>query len=147
MAESSTKNLTVCWTTQLADPPDAYDITSHSLDNPGGKSTLIRHGSPEALWENTAVCISLGAFTPGQTYNIGVVALKGNDRSQKTSILHTASMIINTTFKHCEHKVFLSKHFLCRRSNGCSGGNPSNSGYNNSATLHPASTARSDRWS
>ncbi|XP_067445742.1 phosphatidylinositol phosphatase PTPRQ [Thunnus thynnus] len=81
-------NLTVCWTSPLEDSPDYY-VTSHPVNNPRASSLWINQSSPGALWVNESVCVDLGKFTPGQTYDIGVVALRGNDRSQRTSIMHT----------------------------------------------------------
>ncbi|XP_035762942.1 phosphatidylinositol phosphatase PTPRQ isoform X1 [Neolamprologus brichardi] len=37
------------------------------------------------------MCFNLGTFTPGQTYEVGVVALKGNDRSERSSVIHTTA--------------------------------------------------------
>ncbi|XP_072290555.1 phosphatidylinositol phosphatase PTPRQ [Eucyclogobius newberryi] len=88
MAGNSAENLTVCWTTQPVDPPDEYEVTSLSLNNNNTKSTLVLPGRSEAFGDT--LCLSLGTFFPGQTYTIGVVAVKGNDRSLKTSMLHTA---------------------------------------------------------
>lgn len=86
---STRGNLTVCWTSPPDDPSDYY-ITSHPLNNPSASSLWINQSSPGAVWVNESLCVDLGTFTPGQTYDIEVVALRGNDRSQRTSIIHTA---------------------------------------------------------
>ncbi|XP_055078550.1 phosphatidylinositol phosphatase PTPRQ [Periophthalmus magnuspinnatus] len=93
VAETSADNLTVCWDTQHADPPDRYEVTSLSLHNARVTSTVVHPGRPEGLWETQSLCVSMGPFIPGQTYNIGVVAFKGNDRSQETTMLHTAKPV------------------------------------------------------
>lgn len=82
-------NLTVCWTTPLDGSPDGYYITS---------LPQVYH-TPTTLWLNQSIssvhlvnqstCIDLGKFIPGQTYEVRVVSLKGNDRSKATSIIHT----------------------------------------------------------
>ncbi|XP_035858940.1 phosphatidylinositol phosphatase PTPRQ isoform X1 [Sander lucioperca] len=86
---STTGNLTVCWTSSPDDPPDGYYITSHPLINPTPTSLWINQSSPGAHWVNESVCVNLGTFTPGQTYEIGVVSLRGKDRSKMTSVIHT----------------------------------------------------------
>ncbi|KAM7396652.1 hypothetical protein PAMP_019678 [Pampus punctatissimus] len=88
---STRGNLTLCWTIPPDDPPDYY-ITSHPVNNPSASSLWINKSSPGTLWVNESVCVDLGTFTPGQTYEVGVVALRGNDRSQKTSIIHTTGL-------------------------------------------------------
>ncbi|KAM7414498.1 hypothetical protein PAMA_019354 [Pampus argenteus] len=85
---STRGNLTLCWTLPPDDPPDYY-ITSHPVNKPRASSLLINKSSPGTLWVNESVCVDLGTFTPGQTYDVGVVALRGNDRSQRTSVIHT----------------------------------------------------------
>ncbi|XP_078113021.1 phosphatidylinositol phosphatase PTPRQ [Sander vitreus] len=86
---STTGNLTVCWTSSPDDPPDGYYITSHPLINPTPTSLWINQSSPGAHWVNESVCVNLGTFTPGQTYEVGVVSLRGKDRSKMTSVIHT----------------------------------------------------------
>ncbi|CAK6951123.1 phosphatidylinositol phosphatase PTPRQ [Scomber scombrus] len=85
---STKENLTVCWTRPPDNPPEYY-ITSHPVNNPSASSLWINQCSPGAPCVNESVCVDLGTFTPGQTYDIGVVALRGNDRSQRTSLMHT----------------------------------------------------------
>ncbi|XP_068168501.1 phosphatidylinositol phosphatase PTPRQ isoform X2 [Antennarius striatus] len=89
MVSSQTENLTVCWTTPPDDPPDGYYVTSHPLFPSNLTSLWINQSSPGAQRVNQSVCVSFGAFTPGQTYEVGVIALRGKDRSQRTSIRHT----------------------------------------------------------
>ncbi|XP_028441228.1 phosphatidylinositol phosphatase PTPRQ isoform X2 [Perca flavescens] len=86
---STTGNLTVCWTSSPDDPSDGYYITSHPLINPTPTSLWINQSSPGAHWVNESVCVNLGTFTPGQTYEVGVVSLRGKDRSKRTSVIHT----------------------------------------------------------
>ncbi|KAF6738160.1 Phosphatidylinositol phosphatase PTPRQ [Oryzias melastigma] len=85
---SKGEHLSACWTNPLEDPPDGYYITSHPVDNPTASS----------LWVNLSysgddknMCVQLGTFKPGQTYEVGVTAVRGKDRSDKTSIKHTAA--------------------------------------------------------
>nr|XP_019934116.1 PREDICTED: phosphatidylinositol phosphatase PTPRQ [Paralichthys olivaceus] len=80
---SSRGNLTVCWTSPHDDPPDSYYMTAHPLSNPSASSLWINQSSPGGN------CVDLGPFTPGQTYEVGMVALIGKDQSQRTSITHT----------------------------------------------------------
>ncbi|XP_070763484.1 phosphatidylinositol phosphatase PTPRQ [Enoplosus armatus] len=88
---STMGNLTVCWTSPPDDPPDGYHITSHPLVYPTPSSLWINQSSPGAHWVNESVCVHLGSFTPGQTYEVGVVSLRGKDRSKRTSIIHTTN--------------------------------------------------------
>lgn len=89
VVSSTTGNLTVCWTSPPDDPPDGYYITSHPLIYPTPTSLWINQSSPGAHWVNESVCVNLGSSTPGQTYKVGVVSLRGKDRSKRTSITHT----------------------------------------------------------
>ncbi|KAM9854760.1 phosphatidylinositol phosphatase PTPRQ [Aulostomus maculatus] len=82
-------NLSACWTSPPNDPPDGYYITAHPVSNSSASLQCINRSRPGALWENESVCVDLGTYSPGQTYEVGVVALRGNDKSQKTSIMHT----------------------------------------------------------
>ncbi|XP_032379548.1 phosphatidylinositol phosphatase PTPRQ isoform X1 [Etheostoma spectabile] len=86
---STTGNLTVCWTSSPDDLPDGYYITSHPLINSAQTSLWINQSSSGAHWVNESVCVNLGTFTPGQTYEVGVVSLRGKDRSKRTCIIHT----------------------------------------------------------
>ncbi|XP_075998501.1 phosphatidylinositol phosphatase PTPRQ [Genypterus blacodes] len=82
-------NTTACWTRPSDDPPDGYNITSHPLKYHNPKSLWINQSSPSALWVNDSVCVALGGLTPGETYEVGVVSLRGKDKSERTSIIHT----------------------------------------------------------
>ncbi|XP_026167786.1 phosphatidylinositol phosphatase PTPRQ isoform X3 [Mastacembelus armatus] len=84
-------NVTLCWISPSDDPPDGYYIAFHPLSSRSTSSLWINQSSPGALWVNQSVCVDLGTFTPGQTYDIGVVSLKGQSRSQRTSIIHTTT--------------------------------------------------------
>ncbi|XP_027128956.1 phosphatidylinositol phosphatase PTPRQ [Larimichthys crocea] len=86
---STAGNLTVCWTSPHDDPPDGYHVTSQPLIYTTPTSLWINQTNPGAHWVNESVCVNLGTFTPGQTYEVGVVSLRGKDRSKKTSIIHT----------------------------------------------------------
>ncbi|XP_056907490.1 phosphatidylinositol phosphatase PTPRQ isoform X1 [Takifugu flavidus] len=86
---STRGNLTFCWTTPLDDPPDGYDITSRPPIYSAPTTLRINQSSPRIRWVNESTCVDLGRFTPGQTYELGVILLKGNDRSKPTSITHT----------------------------------------------------------
>lgn len=86
---STTENLTVCWTGPPDDPPDGYYITSHPLIYPSLSPLWLNQSSPGAHWVNESVCVNLGTFTPGQTYEVGVVSLRGKDRSKRTDVKHT----------------------------------------------------------
>ncbi|KAM3608908.1 uncharacterized protein V6R79_006653 [Siganus canaliculatus] len=89
MVMSTAGNLTVCWNSSLDDPPDGYYITSRPLIYQTPTSLWLNHSSPGALWVNESVCFNLGVFTPGLSYEVGVVSLRGNDRSERTSTIHT----------------------------------------------------------
>ncbi|KAM3838280.1 uncharacterized protein ACN63O_023158, partial [Diretmus argenteus] len=82
-------NLSACWTSPRDDPPDGYYITSHPLNHPTPTAVWINESSPSARWGNMSVCVILGTITPGQIYEVGVVSLRGKDKSQRTSIIHT----------------------------------------------------------
>ncbi|KAM4618263.1 phosphatidylinositol phosphatase PTPRQ [Polymixia lowei] len=86
---SAGENLTACWTSPTNDPPDGYYITSHPLNRPSPTPKWISKSSPGAVWANKSVCVVLGVVTPGQTYKVGVVSQRGEDKSQETSIVHT----------------------------------------------------------
>ncbi|KAM9352376.1 phosphatidylinositol phosphatase PTPRQ [Symphorus nematophorus] len=90
---SATGNLTVCWKSPPDDPPDGYYITSHPLIYPTPTPLWINQSSPGAYWVNESLCVNLGACTPGQTYEAGVVSLRGKDRSKKTSVIHTTDPV------------------------------------------------------
>ncbi|XP_069567271.1 phosphatidylinositol phosphatase PTPRQ [Brachyistius frenatus] len=88
---SMKENLTVCWTYSPEDHPDGYNITSHPPNHPTASSLWVNESSTGALWVNQSMCVYLGTFTPGQTYEVGVVALRGNDRSKRSSVIHTTA--------------------------------------------------------
>ncbi|XP_041652025.1 phosphatidylinositol phosphatase PTPRQ [Cheilinus undulatus] len=91
---STTGNLTVCWSNTADALPDGYNVTSQPLDTspPTSPSSLwINQSSPAALGEHKSVCVNLGSFIPGQTYEVGVVSLIGKDSSKRTSIIHTTN--------------------------------------------------------
>lgn len=83
------RNLTVCCDHPPSDPPDGYFITSHPLNNPTAPLLRLNQSSSDAVWLNGSMCFNLGTFTPGETYEVGVVAVRGNHRSKKASIIHT----------------------------------------------------------
>ncbi|XP_047451818.1 phosphatidylinositol phosphatase PTPRQ, partial [Mugil cephalus] len=87
---SPSGNLTVCWTSLPDDPPDGYYLTSQLLSDDSIVYSLgINRSSFEALRVNDSMCAFLGTSTPGQTYRVGVVTLRGNDRSERSSVVHT----------------------------------------------------------
>ncbi|XP_029010469.1 phosphatidylinositol phosphatase PTPRQ isoform X2 [Betta splendens] len=88
---SATGNLTVCWSHPPDGQPDGYNVTFHPLHSPGAFSLWINQSSPGARRANLSICIDLGTFTPGETYKIGVVSLRGEARSQSTSTMHTTA--------------------------------------------------------
>lgn len=89
VAVSTRGNLTVCWTGPLDDPPDGYYVTSQTLSHPTVSSRWMNASSSGELWTNTSVCVNLGEFVPGHTYDVAVVALRGNDRSEESRVAHT----------------------------------------------------------
>ncbi|XP_017261076.1 phosphatidylinositol phosphatase PTPRQ [Kryptolebias marmoratus] len=91
VASSERGNLSVCWTSPPDGPPDGYYITSQSLNNPTVFSLWMNASSSGELWTNTSICVNLGAFVPGCTYDIAVVALRGNDQSEGSSITYTTA--------------------------------------------------------
>ncbi|XP_031716794.1 phosphatidylinositol phosphatase PTPRQ [Anarrhichthys ocellatus] len=86
---NTTGDLTVCWTSSPDHPPDGYYVTSHPPIYPTLTSLWINQTSPGSHWARQSVCVNLGTFTPGQTYEIGVVSLRGKDRSNRTRIIRT----------------------------------------------------------
>lgn len=109
---STTGNLTVCWTSPLNDPPDGYYITSHPLVRATPTSLWINQSTPDAYWVNESVCVNLGNFTPGHTYEVGVVSLRGKDRSKRTSIIYTTGKINKDTFFNGELQILTLKEVL-----------------------------------
>lgn len=107
MVSSTRGNLTVCWINPLDDRPDGYYITFQPLNSPSDSSLWLNQSSPGASWVNLSICVDLGTFTPGQTYEIGVVSLKGKARSQRTSIIHTTGKRnknnVDISFNHTDH--------------------------------------------
>ncbi|XP_026221120.1 LOW QUALITY PROTEIN: phosphatidylinositol phosphatase PTPRQ [Anabas testudineus] len=89
MVLNTSGNLTVCWKYSPDDCADGYYITSHPLNSPSASPLWINQSSPGARWVNLSICVDLGTFTPGQTYDVGVISMKGNARSQRTNIIHT----------------------------------------------------------
>ncbi|XP_067356322.1 phosphatidylinositol phosphatase PTPRQ isoform X2 [Channa argus] len=88
---STRGNLTACWISPPDDPPDGYYITSHAFSSPSASSLWLNTSSPDEQWINQSICFHLGTFTPGETYEVGVVSLKEKSRSQRTSIIHTTA--------------------------------------------------------
>lgn len=143
---SRSGNLTVCWTTPLDDPPDGYYITSHPPIYPTPITLWLNQSSLGVRWVNQSTCVDFGRFTPGQTYEVGVVTLKGNDRSKPTSITHTTGNP-NRLDAQPSLSFSASESFfcLCRcRSAVHSGGSTSASGYKFCTATHFASTAERD---
>ncbi|XP_037307184.2 phosphatidylinositol phosphatase PTPRQ [Pungitius pungitius] len=89
VASNTTGDLTVCWTSSPDDPPDGYYVTSHPPIYPTQTSLWINQSSPGENWARESVCVNLGTFTPGQTYEVSVVSVRGGDRSSSTTIIHT----------------------------------------------------------
>lgn len=89
MVLNTSGNLTVCWKYSPDDCADGYYITSHPLNSPSASPLWINQSSPGARWVNLSICVDLGTFTPGQTYDVGVISMKGNARSQRTNVIHT----------------------------------------------------------
>ncbi|KAM6936927.1 phosphatidylinositol phosphatase PTPRQ [Xenentodon cancila] len=85
------RNLSLCWTVTPDHPADGYYITSHLLSNLTIFSLRLNQSSSGDFWGNESACVDLGTFTPGQTYELGVTALRGNDRSERSSIRHTTA--------------------------------------------------------
>ncbi|XP_061578770.1 phosphatidylinositol phosphatase PTPRQ [Cololabis saira] len=95
---SMRRNLSLCWTITPDHPADGYYITSHLLSNLTTSSLWMNQSS---FWGNESACVDLGTFTPGQTYELGVTALRGNNRSERSSIRHTtAPMPVQVAVPH-----------------------------------------------
>ncbi|KAM8891585.1 phosphatidylinositol phosphatase PTPRQ isoform 2-T2 [Spinachia spinachia] len=90
VASTTTGDLTVCWTSSPDDPPDGYYVASHPPIYPTQTSLWVNQSSPDETWLHESVCVNLGTSTPGQTYEVSVVSLRGGDRSSSTTIIHTS---------------------------------------------------------
>lgn len=143
---STQGNLTVCWISPPdPDSPDGYYVTFRPLSSPT-TSLWLNQSSPGARWVNRSICVSLGTFTPGQTYEVEVVSLKGTTRSPKTSIIHTTGKRIykNVDIRFTKLVIFkLCCMSLCR-SNASSGSCSTFSGHKLCTAVHPESTAGPD---
>ncbi|MEQ2254639.1 hypothetical protein ILYODFUR_005761, partial [Ilyodon furcidens] len=82
-------SLSVCWIVPPSDPPDAYYVTTQSFNSPTASSLWINDSSFGGLRKDEFICVNLGTFTPGHTYEVAVVAMRGNDRSERSTIIHT----------------------------------------------------------
>ncbi|KAM9377392.1 phosphatidylinositol phosphatase PTPRQ [Pholidichthys leucotaenia] len=91
VVSSTQRTLTVCWTRSPDDPADGYYVTYHTLKNPVASSLWINQSSSGVLWLNVSMCANLGTFIPGQTYKVGIVTLRGNDRSESSSVIYTTA--------------------------------------------------------
>lgn len=145
---STTGNLTVCWTSPHDDPPDGYYITSHPHIYPIPASLWMNQSSPGVYWVNQSMCANFGRFTPGQMYEIGVVSVKGNDRSETVSIKHATGRRnkLKAALKgqgRCRCSILFFPLCMCR-STASPGSNTSFSGPKLCTAVHPASTAGSD---
>lgn len=105
-------NLTVCWKIPQDGSPDGYYITSSPPFYSTPSSLWLNQSSREEHRVDQPVCIKLGRFIPGQTYEIGVASLKGKDRSKAASIQHT-------TGKSCE--MCMALQVKLEQSNKCFG--------------------------
>ncbi|XP_036006075.1 phosphatidylinositol phosphatase PTPRQ [Fundulus heteroclitus] len=84
-------SLSVCWTVPPSDPPDAYYVATQSFNSPAASSLWINDSSSGGLGKDESICANLGAFTPGHTYEVAVVAVRGNDRSERSINIHTTA--------------------------------------------------------
>ncbi|XP_056138465.1 phosphatidylinositol phosphatase PTPRQ [Lampris incognitus] len=89
VVRSKARNLTACWNNPSDDRPDGYYVTPRPLNHPYPTTLWINESSPSALWGNKSVCIVLSMLTPGQTYKVGVVSVRGEDKSQESSVVFT----------------------------------------------------------
>lgn len=86
---SKNDSLSVCWTVPPSDPPDAYYVTTQSFNSRAASSLWINDSSSDGLRKDESICTYLGSFTPGHTYEVAVVALRGNERSERSIIIYT----------------------------------------------------------
>ncbi|KAI4902613.1 hypothetical protein NFI96_032935 [Prochilodus magdalenae] len=73
-------NMTVCWKPFQNNDVDGYHVQ------------LRPHTSqarPREFWENSTDCITVGMLVPGETYEVGVAAERGGNRSKEITIQQT----------------------------------------------------------
>lgn len=72
----------------------------------------MNQSSPGVLWVNQSMCANFGRFTPGQTYEIGVVSMKGKNRSESVNVKHTTGKgnKLKAAFKGQGHNFFKSDY-------------------------------------
>lgn len=76
------KNMTVCWEPLEDDNVDGYCI---QLWRSTGQT------QPHEFWQNSSDCMTLVMLVPGETYEVGVAAVKGGNRSKERTIQQTLS--------------------------------------------------------
>lgn len=79
------ENVMVRWDPPVGVKPDGYFI----LVQP-----LTTRDWPRELWVNRSLSFELSALTPGETYEISVVAVKSGNRSKEETILQTLSLFL-----------------------------------------------------
>lgn len=93
--------MTVCWWPSLDEKVKEYYIRLH----PSTKQDQTRE-----LWVNGSSCITLAMLRPGETYEVGVAAVKGGNMSAEITVHQTLSMIcfISLFFLHSSfYNIFL----------------------------------------
>lgn len=101
---SKNDSLSACWTVPPSDPPDAYYVTTQSFNSPAASSLWINDSSADGLRKDESICVNLGTFTPSHTYEVAVVAMRGNDRSERSiTVYTTGERNKNTTHDNTSH--------------------------------------------
>lgn len=75
------ENVTVCWWPSPDEEVDEYYVR------------LTNQTQTREFWVNSSTCIPLTQLKPGGTYEVGVAAVKDNNRSAPITIQQTLSMI------------------------------------------------------
>ncbi|CAG5958075.1 unnamed protein product, partial [Menidia menidia] len=86
-------NLSVCWNIPPGDPPDGYYATFHPINPPISSLLWENQSISPTFWVEESICTLLGSYIPGQTYEINVTAVKNNDRSESSSVIHTTAPV------------------------------------------------------
>ncbi|XP_072551327.1 phosphatidylinositol phosphatase PTPRQ [Salminus brasiliensis] len=82
------ENMTVCWEPSHDDAVDGYHIKLRPQPRPKLRPHT-RQAHPREFWENSSDCITLGMLVPGETYEVGVAAERGGNRSKERTIQQT----------------------------------------------------------
>lgn len=99
------ENMTVCWWPSLDENVKVYHIRLHPY---------TQQDETRELWVNGSSCIALSMLKPGETYEVGVAAVKGGNMSAEKTVQQTLS-----TIRFCSSLFPHSSFYTCNVCNAC----------------------------